>query len=294
MEQDLHGITASLYTIRKNLKTLVIYKENSALEKATKIENYYGFENGISGKELYQKGIEQAKNLGVEILEEEVTNIQADFLNLIDIKEDNEIKKRYTFKVSTLNKEFATKTVILATGNKKNTPKIKNIDKFEGKGISYCAICDGFFYKNKSVAVIGNGDYAISEAKELQNLAKNITILTNGMSIPKYRLENIKVNTNKIKEIEGKDKVEKIKFENGEEKNIDGIFIAEGVAGSIDFAKELGAKIQDQNIVVDKNMQTSVKGMFACGDCVGGLSQVVKNVYDGAKAGISTSNYILN
>lgn len=290
--QGLHGITASLYTIRKNLKTLVIYKEKSALEKATKIENYYGFENGISGKDLYQSGINQAKNLGVDVLEEEVTNIQLDFTNLIDIKENNKIKKNYTFKVKTLNREINSKSVILATGSKRNSPKIKNIDKFVGKGVSYCAVCDGFFYRNKSVGIIGNGAYAVSEAKELQNLAKEITIFTNGMKIKNYELDGIKVNTNKIEEIEGKDKVEKIKFEDGQEKNIDGIFIAEGIAGSGDFAKELGAKIDGQTIVVDENMKTSVSGLFACGDCVGGLSQVVKNVYEGARAGISTSNYL--
>ena len=78
---------------------------------------------------------------------------------------------------------------------------IKNIDEYEGKGISYCAVCDGFFYRNKDVAVIGNGDYAISEAMDLQNIAKSITILTNGRQAPEYRAENIEVNTKEIREI---------------------------------------------------------------------------------------------
>ena len=189
------GISASLYTIRGNLKTLVIYKEKSALEKAQKIENYYGFENGIEGKELYKIGIEQAKNLGVEILEEEVTNIQIDFIDT-----DKE-KSRQIFKVETLNNEFHAKSVILATGNKKNKPNIDNIDEYEGRGISYCAICDGFFYRNKDVAVIGNGDYAISEAIDLQNVAKTIKILTNGNQIPEYRAENVDIINKEIKEV---------------------------------------------------------------------------------------------
>ena len=184
------GITASLYTIRANLKTLVIYKEKSSLEKAENIENYYGFENGINGEKLYKIGIKQAKNLGVEILKDEVTNIQR------DIQENKQI-----FKVQTLNNEFKSKSVILATGNKKNKPNIKKIDDFEGRGISYCAICDGYFYKNKDVAVIGNGDYAISEARDLQNIAKSINILTNGKKIPEYRAENININDKKIEEI---------------------------------------------------------------------------------------------
>ena len=100
-----------------------------------------------------------------------------------------------------MNDEFEAKAVILATGNKKSKPNIKNIDYYEGKGISYCAVCDGFFYKNKDVAVIGNGDYAISEAMDLQNIAKSITILTNGRQAPEYRTKNVDVNTKEIREI---------------------------------------------------------------------------------------------
>ena len=150
------GISASLYTVRRNLKTLIIYKEKSALEKATKIENYYGFENGINGEDLYKIGIRQAQNIGAELIKDEVINIKIEYSNR------TMAKKQQIFRVQTLNNEFEAKSVILATGNKKSKPDIKNIDKYEGQGISYCAICDGFFYRNKDVAVIGNGDYAIS------------------------------------------------------------------------------------------------------------------------------------
>lgn len=184
------GISASLYTTRRNLKTLIIYKEKSSLEKAKIIENYYGFENGIKGEELYKIGIEQAKKLGTDIINNEVTNIEIEI-----------IKNKQIFKVQTLDNEFKAKSVILATGNKKNTPNIENIDKFEGRGISYCAICDGFFYKNKNVAVIGNGNYAISETMDLQNIVKSIKILTNGKQIPEYRANNVEINKKEIKEI---------------------------------------------------------------------------------------------
>ena len=274
------GISASLYTIRRNLKTLIIYKEKSALEKSTKIENYYGFENGINGEELYKIGIRQAQNIGAEVIKDEVTNIKIDYLN----------EKEYTFKVETLNNEFKAKSVILATGNKKNKPNIKNMDKYEGKGISYCAICDGFFYRNKNVAVIGNGDYAIAEAKDIQNIAKSITILTNGRQAPEYRAENININTKEIDQIEGENKVEEIDFVDNTKMKIDGIFIAQGVAGSTEFAKKIGAKINNDKIVVDENMETSIKGLFACGDCTGGLYQVSKAVYDGTKAGLAVLN----
>lgn len=266
------GISASLYTVRRNLKTLIIYKEKSALEKSTRIENYYGFENGINGEDLYKIGIRQAQNVGVEVIKDEVTNI---------------IENQKIFKVQTLNNEFESKSVILATGNKKSKPNIKNIEKYEGKGISYCAICDGFFYRNKDVAVLGNGDYAISETMDLQNIAKSITILTNGGQAPEYRAENISINTKEIQEINGENKVEEIEFKDNTKMKIDGIFIAQGVAGSTDFAKKLGAKIDNDKIVVDENMETSIKGLFACGDCTGGLYQVSKAVYEGTKAGLA-------
>lgn len=184
------GISASLYTIRNNLKTVIIYKGKSSLEKTRNIENYYGFKNGINGEILYKTGIEQARRLGAEIVNEEVTNIQIDF-----------DKNGQVFNVQTLSSQFKSKSVILATGNKKNKPSIKNLDKFEGKGVSYCAICDGFFYKNKDVAIIGDGDYAISEAMHLQNVAKSIKILTNGEKIPEYRANNVEINYKEIKEI---------------------------------------------------------------------------------------------
>ncbi len=265
------GISASLYTKRANLKTLILYNDKSGLEKASLIENYYGFKNGITGEELYNTGIEQAKNIGVEVLKEEVVKIE------------NNIEH---FNVVTTKNQYQAKNLILATGNKKNRPKIKGIEKFEGKGVSYCAICDGFFYRNRSVAVLGSGNYAISETNELINIADNITILTNGKEAPEFRADNVKVDTKEIEEIEGEDKVEEVKFKDGTTIKTDGIFVAEGVAGSSEFAKKLGIITQKDKIVVNENMETNIKGIYACGDCTGGLLQVSKAVYEGAKAGL--------
>ena len=265
------GISASLYTGRANLKTLILYNDKSGLEKASLIENYYGFKNGITGEELYNTGIEQAKNIGVEVLKEEVVKIE------------NNIEY---FNVVTNKNKYQAKNLILATGNKKNRPKIKGIEKFEGKGVSYCAICDGFFYRNRSVAVLGSGNYAVAETNELINIANNITILTNGKEAPDFRADNVKVDTKQIEEIDGKDKVEEVRFKDGTAIKTDGIFVAEGVAGSSEFAKKLGIITQKDKIVVNENMETNVKGIYACGDCTGGLLQVSKAVYEGAKAGL--------
>ena len=273
------GISASLYTKRANLKTLILYNDKSGLEKASLIENYYGFKNGITGEELYNTGIEQAKNIGVEILKEEVVKIE------------NNIEH---FNIVTTKNEYQAKNLILATGNKKNRPKIKGIEKFEGKGVSYCAICDGFFYRNRSVAVLGSGNYAISETNELINIADNITILTNGKEAPEFRADNVKVDTKEIEEIDGEDKVEEVKFKDGTTIKTDGIFVAEGVAGSSEFAKKLGIITQKDKIVVNENMETNIKGIYACGDCTGGLLQVSKAVYEGAKAGLEVIKYVRN
>ena len=177
------GITAGIYAKRSGLNVLILYYGESDLEKTTRIENYYGFADGINGKNLYENGIKQAENLGIELKKEEVLSIE----------------KEEVFFIRTSIGEYLSKTAIIATGDKKVRPDIKGIKEFEGKGISYCAICDGFFYKNKNVAVIGNGKYALSEANDLKNIVNKVTILTNGLEIENS--EGFEVNTKRIKEI---------------------------------------------------------------------------------------------
>lgn len=273
------GISASLYTKRGNLKTLVIYNDISSLEKAEKIDNYYGFDNGISAKKLYYNGIRQAQNLGVEVKNEEVLRIE-----VID----------NTIKVKTINSEYNSKVLILATGNKKNSPNIKGIKEFEGRGISYCAICDGFFYRGKNVAIIGSGNYAVSEANDLINLTNNITILSNGKKAPEIRADNVNTNEKVIKEIRGEKRVEEVEFIDNTVLKIEGIFIAEGVAGSIEFAQKLGVLTQNNKIKINEKMETNIPGIYACGDCTGGLLQVSKSVYEGTIAGLEAIKYLKN
>lgn len=271
------GVSASLYCKRANKDVLIIYGEESGLVKAHKIDNYYGFENGISGESLYNAGIKQAQNLGIEVLKEEVIKI--------------EISNDF-FKVTTNKSSFESKTVILALGTKKNTVKIQGVKELEGRGISYCAICDGFFYKNKDVVVIGNGNYAIAETNDLINIANKITILTNGKKAPEFRADNVDIVTKEIKEISGKNKVEEITFKDNSTLKTDGVFIANGTAGPVEFAKKLGLIIKDDKIVVDEEMKTNIRGIYACGDCTGGLLQVSKAVYEGAKAGLAVIDYL--
>lgn len=269
------GVSASLYSKRSNLNVLLIYNDISNLEKAVKIDNYYGFPDGISGNDLFQNGLTQAKNLGVEILKDEITGIE----NLGSF-----------FNIETPNNKFEGKTVIIATGNKKNAPPIKGLKEFEGKGISYCAICDAFFFRNKKIGVIGNGNFALSEANTLKNVTDKITIFTDGKNLENKT--DFAINTKKIKEIHGDLKVSELEFEDGSKEDIDGLFIAYGEASAIDFAKTLGILVEGNNIKVTDKMETNVKGIFACGNITGGLLQVNKAVYEGAVAGLSATKYI--
>lgn len=265
------GITAAIYAKRRNLSILVISKGNGTLQKAEKIDNYYGFENGISGKELYVNGIKQAKNLGIDFIEDEVINIE--YIN--------------QFTIETVNSKYEAKAVILATGVSRNVPNIKGIKEFEGKGVSYCAVCDSFFYKGKDVAVLGDGNYAIHEFETLKPIASSVTILTNGNTMVENRDSSIEVNSKKIREFRGDTKLEEVEFEDNTIQNLNGVFIAMGTASSSDLARKIGARIENNNIVVNENMETTVPGLFACGDCTGGLLQISKAVYEGAKAGLA-------
>lgn len=267
------GISAGLYAKRAGANVLILYYGESNLDKAEKIDNYYGFVNGIDGKTLYLNGIEQAKNLGIDVLKEEVLNIE----------------KAESFTVKTPSKEYNSKAVIISTGNKKLRPNIKGVIQFEGKGISYCAICDGFFYRNKNVVVIGNGEFAISEANDLKNVANNVKILTNGEQAENS--SDFETITKKIKQIHGEERVQSIEFEDGTKINVDGIFIAIGEAGGSDFAKKIGVMLNKDSIIVNENMETNVEGLYSCGNATGGMLQICKAVYEGAKAGLSAAKY---
>ena len=273
------GISASLYTKRANLETLIISKGIGTLDKVKKIENYYGLEENITGEKLQKIGEKQAENLGIEIKNEEVMQI------------DYEDTK---FIVKTLNHEYISKTVILSTGSNRKTLNIKGIKEFEGKGVSYCATCDAFFFRGKDVAVLGSKEYALHEAETLLSVANSVTMLTNGEKPVEKRLENLKIEEKKVRELRGIEKIEEVEFEDNTKKKIDGVFVAIGTASSSDLARKLGVKIEEKtnNIIVNEKMETNMKGLYACGDCVGGTLQIAKAVYEGMVAGMSVIKYL--
>ncbi len=270
------GISAGIYAKRSGLDVTIIGKDNGALKKAHLVENYYGFIEPILGNELIENGIKQAIRLGINVTDDEVLSI--------DYNED--------YIVTTKNNTYIAKTIIMATGSPRQTPNIKGLKNFEGKGVSYCAVCDAFFYRGKDVVVLGCCDYAMHEAKELVNVARSVTILTNTAPPQGNVPDDAKIVTKEIAEVAGDEIVEKVIFKDGSCIKTDGVFVAYGVAGSSDFAKKLGVITENNKIVVDDQMRTNLPGLFAAGDCIGGVYQIAKAVNDGSIAGLAASKYI--
>ena len=282
------GISAALYTIRAGFSTVVTGKDMGALGKAERIDNYYGFAEGITAGELFENGIKGAQRLGVEVLSEEVFDI---------VWEDD------LFRVTTDRGVHEAKAVILASGTSRKAPPIKGLKDREGKGVSYCAVCDGFFFRQKEVCVIGNGRYAVSEALHLTPTSSKVTILTNGrdleedaQSLLQEAVEggtgNLAVEKAKIAEITGDPMVDGVLLDNGTKLDLSGVFVAEGTASATDLARKLGVAGPDGKLMLNEDMSTYVPGFFAAGDCTGGLLQVAKAVSDGAIAGTAAGKFL--
>lgn len=273
------GLSAAIYTSRAKLKTAVIGKrEDSQLWKAHAIENYFGIES-VQGKDMLDTGIKQAERFGAEIKAGEIVNV----------KQTND---KFLLKTSA-GEEFSGKTIILATGMPIQPSGIKNEEKFTGKGVHYCVVCDGFFYKDKKVAVIGAGNYAAEQALELLTYTKDITIISNGKEFSfdnKYKDAAAKNKINLLKDkiisFEGTKKMEKLKTETGE-MLFDGVYMGIGCAGACDFARKFGIELKGNTIVADKNGKTNIPGIYAAGICTGGVSQVAATVGEGCTAAMS-------
>jgi thioredoxin reductase (NADPH) len=271
------GASAAIYLQRFRLKVLMIMKDLGTLGKTNHIDNYWAFENTVSGKHLVEQGVAQAERLGVTVVEEEVIGIE----NFED------------FTVKTTRNQFQGKTVLIATGQAKPNIKVKGFREFIGKGVSFCAICDGFIYRNKKIGVIGNAEFMLEELEVLRNFTTDITVFTNGLGLPLHIEEEIKEKlvTDPLCEIQGDEVVRKVVTEDGEYE-VGGLFIAIGTPSANDFALRIGAFIENNYIVVDDNHMTNVPGLFAAGDCIGGLLQVVKAASDGAHAAIAINKYL--
>lgn len=269
------GVSAALYAHRAGADVLVIGGESNALAKAEKIDNYYGVPKGTSGPQLFEMGVNQLKDNNIDTLEGQVVSIEW----------------YGDFGVKTVENSFTAKSVILATGTSRRAPKIEGLKEFEGRGVSYCAVCDGFFYRGKTVAVLGEGEYAAEEAAYLENLAQKVYILTNGQQ-PKAVIEGVEYIDKKLAAVKGGTTVQSVEFEDGSAIETSGVFVAIGVAGAGDFARKLGVELNGNNIIADEKCATNIPGFYAAGDNLGGMLQVAKAVYQGAVAGSESAKYV--
>ena len=262
------GCSAALYAARAGMETTVISKGIGALQKAEQIQNYYGFEEGITGAELYRRGVAGAQAVGTQFATAEVVGLDY----------------AATLVVQTTAGDYPADAVILATGTGRIAPKIAGLAEHEGRGVSYCATCDAFFYRGKTAAVLGTGEYALHEVQALLPLAGKVILCTNGEPLTAEFPAGMTVCTEKLEAIEGEETVTALRLAGGGLLPADGLFVALGVAGSAALARKLGAPVENGRIVVDEKMQTGIPGLFAAGDCTGGMLQVCKAVYEGALA----------
>ena len=288
------GMTAAIYAARGNLKVGIIEQgaPGGAMVNTALIENYPGFKK-IDGAMLSLEMFEQVNDLGVEYFGYAVKEI---------VKEGN----IFVVKAEDLEERLTAKAIIIATGTKNKVLDIPGEEKYKNRGISWCAICDGSFYKNKTVAVIGGGNSALEEALYLTDIAQKVYIIHRrdefrGADIIVSKLKtraNVEFLLNVIPlEFIGGDKLEQIKLQNKITNeifkiDIDGCFEYVGQQPeNIAFAS-LGVTDERGYVVVDKNFETTIKGLFACGDIVvKEVRQIATAVNDGAIAALNVIKY---
>jgi len=275
------GLTAGIYAARYNLKTMIIGEIlGGYATEAFKICNFPTYKE-ISGMEFAKKMEEQVKALGVEIKMEVVNSVE---------------KKKSGFVVRGDSGDYEAKKIILACGTKKRKLEIEGEDKFTGRGISYCATCDGPVFKDKIVAVVGGGNAALTSALLLSGYAKKVYVIYRKEKFfrpdPAWidlveKNKKIEVMFNSIiTELHGDKFLEKIKLNSGKELELEGLFVEIGSIPCVDFAKMLKIKLDDAGyIVADKKQKTNVAGVFAVGDITNPpLKQIITAASQGATA----------
>lgn len=288
------GMTAALYAARSNLKVALLERGiyGGQMNNTADIENYPGYAH-ISGPELAEKMFEPLENLGVEHL----------FGQVEKIEDHGDYKK-----IITEDEVFETKTVILASGANHRHLGVPGEEEYNSSGVSYCAVCDGAFFRDEDLLVVGGGDSAVEEAIFLTRFAKSVTIVHRRDQLRAQKLLQERAFANEkisfiwdsvVKEIKGDDrKVTSVVFENvktgqSSEADFGGIFVYVGLDPVSDFVKDLGICDEAGWIVTDQNMKTTIDGIYAIGDVrQKDLRQITTAVGDGAVAGQEVYKYI--
>ena len=271
------GLQAGIHSSRKKASTVIIGKlQNSALHGAH-IENYFGVSGSADGSDLLEKGMEQALSFGCRHIGMNVTAAA---------------KEGDLFRVTTESgEEIVCRSVIIATGISRKKLNIPGEKEFLGKGVSYCAECDCNFYKGLRVAIIGDESKAAVSSELMTRYASEVywvseRILADGRLVDKASGAGVKIITGTPKEVRGKANVESLLLTGGPEIGVDGVFIELGGKSSSDLALDLGVMPEtDDTLKVNNSFETSVRGVFACGDITGEPWQLAKAVGEGAAAG---------
>lgn len=276
------GLSAGIFTTRAGLNTICFEKlaVGGQAVLSYNIENYPAFKS-IDGYELTQKMFKQAKECGVQFV----------FGDVVSVK-----KTKTGFSIKTKTETYSCKKLIIASGTVARKLG-HNEEKFIGKGVSYCASCDGNFFKNKEVAVVGGGDSAFSYLEYLSRIAKKVYLLNRSDKFKAHnfrvenakKLKNVKILKNtEIVKLLGKDVVSGVELNTGETLNVEGVFVAIGHVPNLNFL-DFELKLDNHGyIIVDNDMKTSENNVFACGDIVSKhFKQVITACADGATAGNS-------
>ena len=288
------GLSAGIYTARARLSTLLVEKMaiGGQIINALEVENYPGYKDGISGVDLTLSMHEQATRFGVETFSDEVTGIKLEGGQKI---------------VTTFTGEFAAKAVILAGGSERQKINVPGEKEYTGKGVSYCATCDGAFYRDKVVAVLGGGNSAVTEALELTKFASKILLIhrRNELRATKILQEKLLANpkiqpvwNTIVEEISGKQFVEKLKVKHAEtnqptELDVSGVFVSVGTQPATGYLKGLINLDAGGAIIINDRLETNVPGIFAAGDIrSGSIKQVIAAAGDGAIAAVNAGKYI--
>ncbi|UTF51220.1 NAD(P)/FAD-dependent oxidoreductase [Desulfomicrobium sp. ZS1] len=278
------GLSSAIYTARAGMRTLIL---GCAPKVAGdyEIDNYFGFTETITGKDLIERGKAQAAKFGADIRCDRVLGIHQNDTG--------------AFLAKTEDEEIEAASIILATGVSRIRPGISNLGDYEGKGVSYCVSCDGFFMRGKPVLVVGEGNFAANQGLELLQYTPNVQICSQGKELAiseefLYRLEenNISILEDKIVTLAGEHGLETAQMESGQQIDAQGLFIAMGQASSSDFAYSLGLMRNGQFIETDREQRTNVQGVFAAGDCVGRFMQISVAVGEGALAGRAAISHV--
>lgn len=283
------GMTAGIYAARYNLKTIIISKEiGGVANEAHIVDNWPGMR--LSGYDLMQKFKDHVLEFNIPIVDDEVK----------DLKKDGD-----TFTVSANGKVYQGKSLLLAMGTKRRKLNVPGEVEFAGRGVSYCATCDSFFYKDKTVGIIGGSDSAVRAASLLANVAKEVIVLYRGQELraePATIDEFNSFNKGKVitevnvTEIYGDQTVKGVKLDNGQNIELDGVFIEIGSIPTLSLAAEVGVEADDKGYIkVDPGMATNVPGVYAAGDLTDGSNkfrQIVTAAAEGSIAIGSIYSYL--